>query len=96
MFFKCCWYCYWSGTVLVNQKLGNQEFAGFYIYVYAQPIQWNFRITSELCLKVLCVWAKEKRPLRIAPISTDAIVTLTHQQMVPLYVDLTWVLLEPV
>lgn len=81
---------------LVNQKMGNQEFAGFYVYVYAQPIQQNFRITSELCIKVLSVRQKEKRPLRIVPISTDAIVTWTLQLMVPLYIDLTWVLLEPV
>jgi hypothetical protein len=53
--------------------------------VYAQPIQQNFRITNELCMKVtqvLSVRAKEKRPLRIVPISNDAIVTLTHQLMV--------------
>jgi len=61
----------WYST-LVNQKLGgNQEFAGFYIYVYAQPIQRNFRITNVLRMKVLSVRAKEKRPLRIVPISTN-------------------------
>jgi hypothetical protein len=47
-------------------------------------------------MKVLSVRAKEKRPLRIVPISTDVVVTLTHQLMVPLYIDLPWLLLEPV
>jgi hypothetical protein len=46
--------------------------------------------------QVLSVRAKEKKPLKIVPISTDAIVTLTHQLMVPLYIELTWVLLEAV
>jgi len=47
-------------------------------------------------MKVLSVRAKEKRPLRIVPISTEVIVTLTHQLMVPLYIQFAWVPLKPV